>query len=118
MERRHPCNKQEQAGGGYGHHIRFFPARDRSGNVIADTYLMGLDYQGINYDYQDVVYLISNVKPARVAEPDAFAFPSPSPSPSPTPPTSTRDVPPRRPSVHARRHLREPELRLRPPAST
>jgi fibronectin type 3 domain-containing protein/glucose/arabinose dehydrogenase len=46
-----------------GHHVRFWPARDRAGNRIADTWIVGMDYSGINYDYQDNVYLISNIKP-------------------------------------------------------
>ena len=27
-------NVQEQPGGNYGHHVRFWPAKDRAGNVI------------------------------------------------------------------------------------
>lgn len=46
-----------------GHHVRFWVARDRSGNPIPNTYLMGMDYAGINYDYNDNLYLISNIKP-------------------------------------------------------
>jgi hypothetical protein len=62
-------NKQEQTGGGFGHHVRFWPARDRSGVIIPNTYIMGMDYQAINYDFQDNLYLISNVKPANGATP-------------------------------------------------
>ncbi|MGB7156561.1 MAG: choice-of-anchor D domain-containing protein, partial [Tepidisphaeraceae bacterium] len=46
-----------------GHHIRFFVAKDRNGIVIPDTYIMVMDYAAINYDYQDNVYLITNIKP-------------------------------------------------------
>jgi hypothetical protein len=46
-----------------GHHLRFWPAKDRTGEVIPGTYLMGMDYSGINYDYQDNIYLISNIRP-------------------------------------------------------
>ncbi len=56
-------NVQEQPGGGYGHHLRFYPAKDRSGNVMANTYIMGMDYNGINYDYNDNMYLITNIAP-------------------------------------------------------
>jgi fibronectin type 3 domain-containing protein len=56
-------NVQDQGGGGYGHHVRFFVAKDRNGKIIPDTYLMVMDYSGINYDYQDNVYLVSNIKP-------------------------------------------------------
>jgi hypothetical protein len=47
-----------------GHHVRFWPVKDRAGLVVANTYLMLMDYSGINYDYNDNVYLISNIKPA------------------------------------------------------
>jgi len=46
-----------------GHHMRFWPARDRAGNPIAGTWLVVMDYSGINYDYNDNVYLVSNMKP-------------------------------------------------------
>jgi hypothetical protein len=47
-----------------GHHVRFWPAKDRSGALIPDTWIMAMDYSGINYDYNDNVYLITNMKPA------------------------------------------------------
>jgi hypothetical protein len=47
-----------------GHHVRFWPAKDRAGVLIPDTWIMAMDYSGINYDYNDNVYLISNMKPA------------------------------------------------------
>ena len=46
-----------------GHHVRFWPAR-RAGVAIPDTWIMSMDYSGINYDYNDNVYLVSNMKPA------------------------------------------------------
>jgi hypothetical protein len=49
-----------------GHHMRFWPVKDRSGALVPNTYLMSMDYGGINYDYQDNVFLITNIKP----EPD------------------------------------------------
>ncbi len=71
-------NVQEQPGGGYGHHVRFLPARDRSGNLIANTWLVVMDYQGINYDYQDNTYLVSNMRPANPAVPTGLvATPQP-----------------------------------------
>ena len=30
---------------------------------MPNTYLMAMDYAGINYDYNDNVYLVSNIKP-------------------------------------------------------
>ena len=46
-----------------GHHLRFWPARDRAGNRIADAWILTMDYSGINYDYNDNVYLVGNIKP-------------------------------------------------------
>ncbi len=46
-----------------GQHIRFWPAKERDGSTIPNTYLMGMDYAGINYDFNDNVYLVSNVTP-------------------------------------------------------
>jgi hypothetical protein len=59
-------NVQEQTGGGYGHHIRFFPVKDLNGQIQPDTYLMCIDYQSVNFDYQDNVYLITNIRPEGV----------------------------------------------------
>ena len=56
---------QEQAGGGTGTTSASGSRKDRDGNVIPNTYLMAMDYSGINYDYQDNVYLITNIKPER-----------------------------------------------------
>jgi len=50
-----------------GHHARLWPIRDRSGALVPDTWLLGMDYSGINYDYNDNVYLISNIKPEQAA---------------------------------------------------
>jgi hypothetical protein len=57
-------NVQEQGGGGWGHHLRFYPAKDRDGKVIPNTYIVTMDYQGINYDYNDNTYIVTNIKPA------------------------------------------------------
>ena len=46
-----------------GHHVRFWPARDRAGAIIPNAWIMAMDYAGINYDYNDNAYLISNIKP-------------------------------------------------------
>ncbi|QOV91456.1 hypothetical protein [Humisphaera borealis] len=50
-----------------GHQVRFFPLRDHFGNVLANTYFMTMDYaiDGFqNGDFQDNVYILTNVKPA------------------------------------------------------
>lgn len=54
---------QDSSPGPNGHHVRFWQVRNQSGQLVANTYLMVMDYSGINYDYNDNVYLISNVKP-------------------------------------------------------
>ena len=47
--------------------------RPRTGRVpvIANTYLVSMDYSGINYDYNDNVYLVSNMKPETATDPSA-----------------------------------------------
>jgi hypothetical protein len=57
-------NVQEQPGGGWGHHVRFYPLKNADNALVADTYLMVMDYNGVNYDYNDNVYIITNIKPA------------------------------------------------------
>lgn len=53
-----------------GHAIRFYPARDASGNLIPNAWIAALDYQNAqfdNSDYQDGVWLIQNVRPTTQA---------------------------------------------------
>ncbi len=50
-----------------GHSFRFYPLIDENGNVVPNTYIMAMDYTGLsysNYDYQDDIYIVSNIKPA------------------------------------------------------
>lgn len=65
--------------------IRFWKAIGADGKVIPNTYIFGTDYLGTeftNYDYQDNVYLISNVRlenapayvPALASTPSALSF--------------------------------------------
>lgn len=53
---------------GGGHTVRFYPARDHFGNILANTYFAAMDYsvdlQSQNFDFQDNVFIISNVTPA------------------------------------------------------
>ncbi len=52
--------------GNDGHGIRFYQAKDKNGKIIPDTYILAHDYVGVsyaNYDYQDNIYLLTNVKP-------------------------------------------------------
>ena len=46
-----------------GHFVRLFEAFDREGDAIPGTYLMIQDYTGINYDYNDNMYVITGIKP-------------------------------------------------------
>ncbi len=58
-----------------GHHVRFWPVRGVDRTLMPDTFLMVMDYSGINYDFNDNVYLISNVKPFGNGEnEEEFAF--------------------------------------------
>ncbi|HSU68587.1 MAG TPA: hypothetical protein VLJ39_17030, partial [Tepidisphaeraceae bacterium] len=50
-----------------GHAVRFFPVRDSSGNVVANQWLMVMDYENSSFDnsdYQDNMYLVSNMRPS------------------------------------------------------
>ncbi|TFH28843.1 MAG: hypothetical protein E4H00_08070, partial [Myxococcales bacterium] len=46
-----------------GHHFRAWPIRDRSGKLVPNTYMVSMDYSGINYDYNDNTVLVSNIRP-------------------------------------------------------
>ena len=46
-----------------GHHVRFFPVV-AAGVAVPGAYVVTMDYSGINYDFQDNVYLMENVRPA------------------------------------------------------
>lgn len=59
-------NVQEQSGGGYGHHLRFFKLKNSKGQFVPDTYLLVMDFAGINYDYNDNTYIVTNIRPETV----------------------------------------------------
>ena len=46
--------------------MRFYPVRDASGTLVPNAYLCTMDYASStqNFDFQDNVYLITNVRPA------------------------------------------------------
>ncbi len=49
-----------------GHGIRFYQVRDKNGQIVPNTYILAQDYSGVsyaNFDYQDNIYLLTNVKP-------------------------------------------------------
>lgn len=56
-------NPQGSAG---GHDVRFFPIRNSAGVIVPNTYLVTMDYYTTqqNFDFQDNVYVISNIRPA------------------------------------------------------
>ena len=56
-----------------GQRLRFWPVRDRAGALVPGRYLMAMDYDGINYDYNDNVYLLENVAPD-AGTPDGVAW--------------------------------------------
>ena len=60
-----------------GHHFRTWPARDRSGAIIPNTYVMTMDYAGINYDFNDNLYIVSNIRPENPALDPAAPAPLP-----------------------------------------
>jgi protocatechuate 3,4-dioxygenase beta subunit len=52
---------------GGGHHVRFYPVRDSQGALVPNTYIMTMDYSdpvSQNFDFQDNIYLVSNIHPA------------------------------------------------------
>ncbi len=48
------------------HALRVYPLRDRAGTPIPNSYLIGLE-EASNGDYQDALFVLSNVRPAEVA---------------------------------------------------
>ncbi|MFC4171943.1 carbohydrate-binding protein [Microvirga sp. GCM10011540] len=46
-----------------GHTVKMFQALDANGNVIPNVYLGIMDYTGINYDYNDNMFVIEGVAP-------------------------------------------------------
>jgi hypothetical protein len=57
--------RNAQTGG--GHHFRFYPIRDHNGAILANSYFMVMDYSTAgseNFDFQDAIYVVGNVKPA------------------------------------------------------
>ncbi len=53
----------EVPGAQQGHTVKVFQAVDSQGVAIPNTYLVIMDYTGINYDYNDNIYVIEGVAP-------------------------------------------------------
>ena len=49
------------------------PPATATGVAIPDTYLLMMDYSGINYDYNDNTYLITNIRPETLPTPQGVA---------------------------------------------
>lgn len=50
-----------------GHSVRFFPVRDTNGNLVANTYIIAMDYENSSFDnndFQDAVFIVQNIKPS------------------------------------------------------
>ncbi|MEM9259718.1 MAG: hypothetical protein AAGA62_08730, partial [Bacteroidota bacterium] len=48
--------------GGVAHRARIYPVRDRDGDLVSDSYLVCFE-DASNGDYQDYVYVLTNVRP-------------------------------------------------------
>ncbi|WP_346881375.1 RICIN domain-containing protein [uncultured Algibacter sp.] len=53
--------------GGISHRTRIYPLKDRQGNLVENSYIVGFEPSG-NGDYQDYVFVIENVMPFENAE--------------------------------------------------
>ena len=58
-----PSGPVKVDGAQQGHTVKIFQAVDRDGVVIPDTYLVAMDYTGINYDYNDNLFVMQGVRP-------------------------------------------------------
>ena len=71
---------------GTGHSFRIFPLKDENGNLVPNTYLFAMDYTAnifANWDYNDNLYIISNIKPADASATPMAVTASPSPKLAP-----------------------------------
>ncbi|AMJ62924.1 carbohydrate-binding protein [Bosea sp. PAMC 26642] len=61
--RLNPRGNVEVVGAQQGHTVKIFQALDANGAVIPNVYLGIMDYTGINYDYNDNLFVIEGVTP-------------------------------------------------------
>jgi len=59
IDRQHGCTATQ-----CGQHVRVWQVRGPDGAAVPGSYLFVNDIEGINYDYQDNVFVVSNIKPA------------------------------------------------------
>jgi hypothetical protein len=63
----HRTHTDDKLNTGLAHAVRVYPLRDRRGDLIDNKYLICFE-EAENGDYQDFVFILSNVKPAFMAE--------------------------------------------------
>ncbi len=70
------------SGLGNMHDMRFFPMRDSSGNLVPNTYIVAMDYPSSaqNFDFNDNVYIVSNIHPATIPAAPASVYAMAKPS--------------------------------------
>ncbi|HEY2586771.1 MAG TPA: DNRLRE domain-containing protein [Tepidisphaeraceae bacterium] len=69
-------NTADLSNGRSGHAVRFYPVRDSAGNLVPNEWLMVMDYENSAYDnsdFQDNIYLVSNMRPQAQAPAPADA---------------------------------------------
>ncbi len=66
-----------------GHTVKMFQAYDEHGNVLQNVYLGIMDYTGINYDYNDNLFIFEGVKPVGVGPTATLAGSYPDPAGTP-----------------------------------
>ena len=51
-----------------GHRLRFYPLRDAAGNLVEDAWIVAMDFDAFNFDYNDNVYVVRGMRPAALAD--------------------------------------------------
>lgn len=67
-----------------GHTVKMFQAYDGQGNALENVYLGIMDYTGINYDYNDNLFIFEGIKPVGVGPTPALTGTYPDPAGTPT----------------------------------
>lgn len=61
------------AGTQQGHYLRIFQAYDAFGEILDNVYIGAMDYPGINYDYNDNVFVFEGITPVGTGPTEAIA---------------------------------------------
>jgi glucose/arabinose dehydrogenase len=64
------------------HSLRFFPLLDGEGDRVADAWLLVMDFDAFNFDYNDNVFVLHNLAPALDDEPGEAVVATSSPASS------------------------------------